>query len=59
MAESNALTRSKATAKSKLYASADEALKGLVADGQTLAVGGDWGVILAVPADVQPPPADI
>ena len=40
MAESNALTRSKATAKSKLYASADEALKGLVADGQTLAVGG-------------------
>src|SRR5499426_875927 len=28
------------TAKSKLYPNADEALKGLVADGQTLAVGG-------------------
>ncbi len=29
------------------------------ADGQTLAVAGDWGVILAVPADVQPPPAGV
>jgi len=40
MAESNAVTRSKTTAKHKLYASADEALHGLLADGQTLAVGG-------------------
>ncbi len=40
MVESNTLTRSKSTAKNKLYASADEALRGLVADGQTLAVGG-------------------
>ncbi|HTD28506.1 MAG TPA: CoA transferase subunit A [Xanthomonadaceae bacterium] len=40
MAESNALSHSAVTAKNKLYASADEALKGLVADGQTLAVGG-------------------
>ena len=40
MAESNTLTRSESTAKNKLYASADEALQGLVADGQTLAVGG-------------------
>jgi 3-oxoacid CoA-transferase subunit A len=40
MAESNAVTRSETAAKNKLYASADEALRGLVADGQTLAVGG-------------------
>ncbi|HTA65090.1 MAG TPA: CoA transferase subunit A [Xanthomonadaceae bacterium] len=40
MAESNASTRSRNGAKNKLYANADEALKGLVADGQTLAVGG-------------------
>ena len=40
MAESNTVTRSESAAKTKLYASADEALRGLVADGQTLAVGG-------------------
>ena len=40
MAVSNALSRSHAVAKHKLYASADEALHGLVSDGHTLAVGG-------------------
>jgi len=40
MAESNGSTRSESAAKHKLYATADEALRGLVADGQTLAVGG-------------------
>ena len=40
MTESNASMRSGAAGKSKLYASADEALRGLVADNQTLAVGG-------------------
>jgi 3-oxoacid CoA-transferase subunit A len=40
MAESNASPRRAPAAKTKLFASADEALKGLVADGQTLAVGG-------------------
>ena len=40
MAESNTVTRSESAAKTKLYTSADEALRGLVADGQTLAVGG-------------------
>jgi 3-oxoacid CoA-transferase subunit A len=40
MAEFNASMRSGPAAKIKLYPSADEALRGLVADGQTLAVGG-------------------
>jgi 3-oxoacid CoA-transferase subunit A len=40
MAETNAPKRSGSAAKNKLFASADEALRGLVADGQTLAVGG-------------------
>jgi len=40
MAASDALARSETVARKKLYASADEALRGLVADGQTLAVGG-------------------
>ncbi len=40
MAESNALSRSQVAAKNKLYASANEALHGLIADGHTLAVGG-------------------
>jgi 3-oxoacid CoA-transferase subunit A len=40
MVESNASARSKNAAKNKLYPSAGEALRGLVADGQTLAVGG-------------------
>jgi len=40
MAESNVSIRSKNAARNKLYANADEALRGLVADGQILAVGG-------------------
>ena len=40
MAESNASMRSGPAAKNKLYSSADGALRGLVADNQTLAVGG-------------------
>jgi 3-oxoacid CoA-transferase subunit A len=40
MVASNAVSRSKDAARKKLYGSADEALRGLVADGQTLAVGG-------------------
>ncbi|HEY2347301.1 MAG TPA: CoA transferase subunit A [Xanthomonadaceae bacterium] len=40
MAGISGLSSSGSSAKSKIHASADEALKGLVADGQTLAVGG-------------------
>ena len=40
MAEAIAATRNVGAAKNKLYPSADDALKGVVADGQTLAVGG-------------------
>ena len=40
MAEAIATTRNVGAAKNKLYPSADDALKGVVADGQTLAVGG-------------------
>ncbi len=40
MAELGASSRGNAAARSKIFPSADEALKGLVADGQTLAVGG-------------------
>ena len=40
MAEAIAATRNVGAAKNKLYSSADDALKGVVADGQTLAVGG-------------------
>ncbi len=40
MVESYASSRSETAAKKKLYASAEEALRGLVADGHTLAVGG-------------------
>ncbi len=40
MAQIGAASRSQSTSKNKLYASADEALRGLVADNQTLAVGG-------------------
>ncbi|SFK44568.1 CoA transferase subunit A [Lysobacter sp. cf310] len=40
MAEAIAATRSAGAAKNKVFPNADEALRGLVADGQTLAVGG-------------------
>ena len=40
MTEPGSSKGSSSAAKSKLYPSADEALRGLVADGQTLAVGG-------------------
>jgi 3-oxoacid CoA-transferase subunit A len=40
MTEPDASKRSDPAAKTKLFPSADEALRGLVADGQTLAVGG-------------------
>ena len=40
MAQISTLSRSQSNAHTKLYASADAALQGLVADGQTLAVGG-------------------
>lgn len=40
MAEAIAATRSVGAARNKVYASASEALQGVVADGQTLAVGG-------------------
>ncbi len=40
MAQVNTVPRSQIAAKSKLFSSADEALRGLVADGQILAVGG-------------------
>ena len=40
MTEAEAPTRSRAAAKSKLFPNADAALRGIVADNQTLAVGG-------------------
>ncbi|RDZ27108.1 CoA transferase subunit A [Lysobacter silvisoli] len=40
MAQAIAATRSAGAAKNKVFPNADEALRGLVADGQTLAVGG-------------------
>lgn len=40
MAEAIVATRSAGAAKNKVFPNADEALRGLVADGQTLAVGG-------------------
>ncbi|MGH8076415.1 MAG: CoA transferase subunit A [Lysobacter sp.] len=40
MAEAIAATRSAGAARKKVYASANDALRGVVADGQTLAVGG-------------------
>ena len=40
MTQSDALVKTAGAAKNKLFPNADEALRGLVADGQTLAVGG-------------------